>query len=141
MTEADHELRRLPPPAEIQGLERVGIEIREDPISGAATGELAIIIIAALAGVSGGLLSAIGADAWKLLKSYFRKRYRQLEQDRQERVPNGGRFCVERIYIVSEICGVPVTYYVNSIGQIFSRSISIILKLGLTLESPPTSQT
>jgi len=111
MSEADFELQRLPPPEEKTELARLGIEIREQPISGAATGELPTIIIATLAGVAGGLLGEIGKDIWGLLKSYFLKRYRQLEGDRQRRAPHGGRFLVKRIYVVSRICGVPVVYY------------------------------
>jgi tetratricopeptide (TPR) repeat protein len=122
MGEADLERRRLPEPGEKQELMRFGIEIRENSISGASDGELPTIIIAALVGgsaavagaIAGGFLAKIGDDLWELLKAYFKKRYWQLERDRRKRATiQAGRFRVERFYIVTEIFGVPVVYYLT----------------------------
>ncbi len=93
-------------------LDDFDIEIKEHRL-GAFTGEFPTILVALLSGIAGGMLGAIGSDIWKALKEYLQKRYRELESDRKSKEnTREGRSRVLTVYIVTEIDGVPLVYYV-----------------------------
>jgi len=94
-------------------VEHTNIEVAEHSL-GAYTGEWPTILVAALAGIGGGLLSSIGKEIWETLKSFLQQRFRALEAHRKanERIRKERRR-VFKVYIVSEVEGVPIVYYAS----------------------------
>lgn len=91
---------------------------------GAATGEFQTILVVAISGIAGGLLSAIGKDLWGKLKTFLINRYNEIEDDRKKKEKTRKeRKRLRSIHFVGEYKDVPIVYLTSPQDSSLSLSL------------------